>query len=73
MTKGKVIVVISILIVLILVIGIFYFGRKPAPPKKITLEFWGVYDDSDIIEPFIKCLGIWKRAGYFLYSQYLAS
>ena len=54
MTKGKIIIVIIVLIILILTMGIFFFGKKPVPPQKITLEFWGVYDDSDIIEPFIK-------------------
>lgn len=45
----------------ILVLPIFFSGLfagfspcKEEPPAKMTLEFWGVYDDSDVYQPLIQ-------------------
>jgi len=48
--------IIIIATVVILVIGgslIFFFGRKPISLKKVELEFWGVFDDSDVFQTLI--------------------
>jgi len=46
-----------IVFVLILILGgflVFFFGLKPTTLKKVELEFWGVFDDSDVYQPLIE-------------------
>lgn len=51
----KIIVIILILFVVIAGFAlVIYFGRKPSPTKEANLEFWGVFDDSDVFKPLIE-------------------
>jgi multiple sugar transport system substrate-binding protein len=47
--------IIIFIIVLLFILGLatVFFGCRESPGKKVTLEFWGVFDDSDIYQPLI--------------------
>lgn len=53
MLDKKLIIPIAIAAVLILILGAFIFGRKPGPSEEAELEFWGVFDDSDVYGPLL--------------------
>jgi multiple sugar transport system substrate-binding protein len=55
MERKKLLIIIAL--VAVLVIGgilAFIFFRKPSAPQPVTLEFWGVFDNSDVYKPLIK-------------------
>ena len=51
--RKKIIIIASVVILVIVGSLIFLFGRKPVSLKKVELEFWGVFDDSDVFQTLI--------------------
>lgn len=47
MDKRRIIVIGAILVFVIVLVAAFLFGRQPQP-RKATLNFWGVIDESDV-------------------------
>ncbi len=54
MTNSKYIVIGVIGLVIIGLIVVLVFGGKEPQPSKAELEFWGVYDDSDVYRDLIR-------------------
>lgn len=56
MSKNAKIIVISVVAVLLIAGGlfIFFYGRKPAISQEAKIEFWGVFDDSDVFRTLIE-------------------
>ncbi|MFH1551746.1 MAG: extracellular solute-binding protein [bacterium] len=53
MSKNKIIIIAVIAVIVVIIGGIFLFGTKSDPLKKTELEFWGVFDDSDVYSSLI--------------------
>lgn len=53
MSLSKIIIIISIVLAVALIVVIVLFGLQEKRPQKADLEFWGVFDDSDVFEPLI--------------------
>ncbi|MFH1938074.1 MAG: extracellular solute-binding protein [Patescibacteria group bacterium] len=51
--RKKIIIIAAVVILVIVGSLIFLFGRKPVSLKKVELEFWGVFDDSDVFQTLI--------------------
>ncbi len=55
-SKTKIILFGGLAAFILIILLVFTFGTKPAPPKlePVSLTFWGVYDDSYIYDSVIK-------------------
>jgi len=52
--EGKLKIVYAGLLIILATLVVFLFiTQKKEPPKKASLEFWGVYDDSSVWQPLI--------------------
>ncbi|MBU1102113.1 extracellular solute-binding protein [Patescibacteria group bacterium] len=52
-SKKTLIIVVVAAVLVIGAILAFVFFRKPSAPEPFTVEFWGVFDNSDIYRPLI--------------------
>ena len=54
MDKTKIIAAVTIGLIIIVVIAVVVINPfKPSAPAPVTLEFWSVFDNSDIYQPLI--------------------
>jgi len=57
MSKNKKTIILSVFVLPVFFSGLFSAGLSPckeAAPAPATLEFWSVFDDSDVFDPLIK-------------------
>ncbi len=56
MPNRKIIILAVAIAIILIVAGIIYWGRKPTLQDEVTIEVWGVFDDSDIYNKLEKKL-----------------
>lgn len=56
LSKTRLIIIATVLLLVVAFIVAFVFGiqDQPPTPPAVSLEFWNVFDDSDLWQPFIK-------------------
>lgn len=72
LTKGMLIIVGAIVIIILLLASVFLGilpGSRPANPQPTTLEFWGLYDDLSLWQPIFSAFKKNNDNVNFKYTQ----